>query len=431
MAGGKGTRLIEITKNLLPKPMVQLNKKTLLEYAIENLMDYGIDEIFISIGYMHEIIENYFKNKDYGIKITFIVENETLGSGGALYYLKNKIDGNFIVCMGDALFNINIDKMLKFHESNNSLATMLTHPNSHPYDSDLIISNNNYKVLRIDNKNNSRTFYYKNNVNAGFFIINSKALNYFDKLKKVSMEGDFINSLLYNGENVFAYKSTEYIKDLGTPERYYQALDDIKYNLPKKRNLKNKQKAIFLDRDGTLNVYKGFLKDKKDLELIDGVIDAIRLINQSEYLAIIVSNQPVIARGECTFEEQEEIFSKLETLLGESGVYIDGFYYCPHHPHNGYDREVKVLKCDCECRKPKIGMLMKAVEDFNLDLDKCVIIGDTDVDIKTGKNANIQTFRVLSGKCEESKEKEDYKFNNLYDAIKFILERGTYENYNK
>lgn len=421
MAGGKGTRLTEITKNLLPKPMVELNGKKLLEYAIDNLIEYGVTEIFLSIGFMHEVIEEYFSKKEYPVKIHFIVEDEPLGSGGALYLIKDQLDDDFVVCNGDALFNINIKKMLDFHKAKNSIATLFTHPNYHPYDSDLIICDNDCKILKIDKKDTVRDYYYKNNVNAGFFIINPKALYYFDTLKKVSMENDFIATLLADGKNVFAYKSTEYIKDVGTPERYFNAINDLKNNLPEKQNPKNKQKAIFLDRDGTINVYKGFLKHSDDFELIEGVSNAIKLINKSEYLAIIISNQPVIARGECTFEEQENIFKKLETLLGKDGAYIDGYYYCPHHPHRGYDGEVKELKIECDCRKPKIGMLKQAVNDFNLDLQKCIFVGDTDTDIKTGKNAGITTIRVPSPAEELHNEKEDFYFENLLAAMQTIL----------
>lgn len=421
MAGGKGTRLTEITKNLLPKPMVELNGKKLLEYAIENLIEYGITEIFLSIGFMHEVIEEYFSKKKYPVKIHFIVEDEPLGSGGALYLIKDQLDDDFVVCNGDALFNINIKKMLDFHKSNNSIATLFTHPNYHPYDSDLIICDDNNKVLKIDKKGTVRDYYYKNNVNAGFFIINPKALYYFDTLKKVSMENDFIATLLADGKNVFAYKSTEYIKDVGTPERYFNAINDLNNNLPEKKNPKNKQKALFLDRDGTINVYKGFLNHSDKFELIEGVADAIKLINKSEYLTIIISNQPVIARGECTFEEQENIFKKLETLLGKEGAYIDGYYYCPHHPHSGYDGEIKELKIECDCRKPKIGMLKQAEKDFNLDLQKCIFVGDTDTDVKTGKNAGITTIRVPSPAEETHHEKEDFSFENLLTAMQTIL----------
>lgn len=422
MAGGKGTRLVKLTKDLLPKPMIKLNGKPLLQYAIESLKKYGIDEVFVSVGCQSEKIIEYFGDgKNFGIKINYIVENEPLGSGGALYYLKGQVDGDFVVCMGDALFDIDISRMLQFHKKNNAMITLLTHPNSHPYDSDLIICDNKNRVLSIDKKDSTRNYYYKNNVNAGFFVVNSKALYFFNTLKKVNMEADFVNQLLKDNQRVFAYHSTEYIKDVGTPSRYYGALEDLANNLIEKKNLTNKQKAIFLDRDGTLNKYKAFVRTPEELELVEDVSVALKLINKSEYLAIVVSNQPVIARGECTFEQVDTIMNKLETELGKDGAFLDGIYYCPHHPHSGYEGEVKELKIVCGCRKPNIDLLKKAEQDFNLDLSKCYIIGDSNVDINTGINAGIPQIKVSSELKEETTIEPTYSAKNLTDAVEYIL----------
>lgn len=425
MAGGKGTRLVEITKNLLPKPMVELDGKPLLLRAIESLKKNGVDEVYISVGFLHDVIMDYFGDgKKFGVKINYIVEDEPLGSGGALYYLKNKVDDNFVVCMGDALFDIDISKMLEYHKKHDALATLLTHPNCHPYDSDLVVTDKDGKVLKIDKKGSERNYFYKNNVNAGFFIINPSALYYFDHLKQVSMENDFIKTLIEDGKTVVAYKSSEYIKDVGTPERYYAGLTELRGGLVEKKCLRNKQKAIFFDRDGTLNEYNDFIRTPEELRLVGDAAEALKLVNSSEYLAIIISNQPVIARGECTFSEVENIFNKLETELGRSGVYVDGRYYCPHHPHKGFAGEVESLKIDCNCRKPKIGLIERAVKDFNLELDKCYMIGDSNADILTAKNAGIPSIRVPSGHVEEEKEQASYDAKNLTDAVKYILKEN-------
>lgn len=425
MAGGKGTRLVEITKNLLPKPMVELDGKPLLLRAIESLKRNGVDEVFISVGFLHEFIMDYFGDgKKFGVKINYIVEDEPLGSGGALYYLKGKVDDDFIVCMGDALFDIDISKMLEYHKKHNALATLLTHPNCHPYDSDLIVTDENSRVLRIDKKGSERNYYYKNNVNAGFFIINPSALYYFDHLKQASMENDFIKTLIEDGKTVVAYKSSEYIKDVGTPERYYAGLDELRSGLVQKKCLRNKQKAIFFDRDGTLNEYNDFVRTPDELQLVQDAAQALKLVNSSEYLAIIISNQPVIARGECTFQEEENIFNKLETELGRSGVYVDGRYYCPHHPHKGFAGEVVSLKIDCNCRKPKIGLIQQAVNDFNLELENCYMIGDSNADIQAAKNAGIPSIRVPSGHVEAEKMQASYDAKNLTDAVRYILKEN-------
>ena len=200
---------------------------------------------------------------------------------------------------------------------------------------------------------------------------------------------------------IFCYDSSEYVKDMGTPERYYSICSDFKNGIIRKKNLKNKQKAIFLDRDGTINKYVGFLHNIDDFELIDGTAEAIRKINKSGYLAIIVTNQPVVARGEITVEELENIHRKMETLLGINGAYVDAIYYCPHHPHKGYKGEIPELKINCNCRKPKPGMLLKAARDFNIDLSKSWMIGDSENDIKAGIAAGCKTVLIGNGNFQQ------------------------------
>ncbi len=424
LAGGKGTRLCEITKNQVPKPMAKLLGKPIIEYVIDNLKQNGVYDITISVGFLSEVIKDYLKDgKDFGVNISYIEETMPLGSGGCLFFLKGKVNEDFIVCPGDALFDVNIEKMMAFHKQKGGLITLFTHPNLHPYDSDLVIADKNGLVKDLHFKSLPRDFYYYNSVNAGIIIINPKALESLECPKKLNMEHDFVYPFIAKNQ-VYSYSSTEYVKDVGTPERFNKAQEDLKNNLPKKKNTINKQKAIFLDRDGTINAYKGFIKSHQDIELLPLVSEAIGKINKSEYLAIIVSNQPVIARGEATFDDIDTMFKKIETLLGQDGVYVDGFYYCPHHPHKGFEGEVPELKFDCDCRKPKIGMLEKATLDFNLDLSKCFMVGDTELDVLTGKNANIPTVRVTTGANEkELTTTPDYTANNLLEAVEWILNK--------
>lgn len=424
MAGGFGTRLSDITKGEIPKPMAIIAGKPIMEWAIICLKKYGVNNLYVSVSYLSEKIVEYFGDgSKFGVKINYIKEETPLGSGGALYYLKNKVSGDFIVCSGDTIFDINIKKMLAFHKKRKAKITLLTHPNNHPYDSDIILTDRNDRVKGILLKNTHEQEYCKNNVNAGFFIISSTTLDYFDTLKKVNMEHDFVLSVIKSGQKVCAYKSTEYIKDVGTPERFYKTQGEIENGLVSARNLQNKQKAIFLDRDGTINKYDGFINTPQKLELYDFSAQAIKKINQSGYLAIVVSNQPVIARGEATFGQVEEIFDKMETLLGKEGAFVDAIFYCPHHPHKGFKGEVKRLKKECDCRKPKIGMLIKAQKKFNLDLSKCYIVGDSDLDVLTGINAGIKTVRINSELNQESYVNSTYYANNLSQAVDLILSK--------
>jgi len=425
MAGGKGTRLTAITGDVIPKPMATIAGKPVIERAVTALKDNGVTDITVSVGHLADVIKNYLGDGEkFGVKIDYITEETPLGSGGALFYLKGRVKQDFVVCSGDTVFDIDIKRMLAFHKKKKAAVTLFTHPNSHPYDSDLVVTDRFGRVVGIDRKGGVRDYFYKNNVNAGFFIVNPVALDYFTEPKKVNMEHDFIASLIARGDRVYSYRSSEYIKDAGTPERFVKIEKEIESGLVSARNLRNKQKAIFLDRDGTINVYKGFIKSADDIELLPHAADAIRKINESGYLAIIISNQPVIARGECSRAEVEREFDKIQTLLGQYGVFIDGIYYCPHHPHSGFKGEIKRLKKICRCRKPDIGMIESATKDFNLDISACAIIGDSDLDIKTGMNAAIPSVRVLSGIPEKAGDSEpSFRADDLLSAVKFVLDK--------
>ena len=427
MTGGKGTRIASITKDEIPKPMLTIGDKTILEHQIDCLKKSKIDEIIIVIGHLGEKIKAYFNDgSKFGIKITYFEEdpNKPLGTAGSLYYLKEKIREDFILVFGDVFFSVDFNKMIEFHKRNKSNATLLTHPNSHPYDSDLVVVDENNVIKCFDSKENIRNYDYKNLVNSGIYIFSPKVFDYVTDPKKYGLEKDVIAKMIENGDKVLSYHSTEYVKDMGTPERYYSVNADYANGICEQRNLSHKQKAIFLDRDGTINASIPFLVHKEDLQLIEGASEAIRLINSSEYLCIVVTNQPIIARGESTVENLVEIHKKMETLLGNDGAYIDGLYYCPHHPDKGYVGEIPELKINCGCRKPKTGMLMQAAKDYNIDLAESIMIGDTTLDIKMAENAGMKSILVLTGEAGKDQKYEIHPTviaDDLLDAVNIIF----------
>ena len=306
--------------------------------------------------------------------------------------------------------------------------TLFAHPNSHPYDSDIIITDDESRVTGWSYKKDVRTEDYRNLVNAGLYVMQRSAVDEIENVQakkgedKVDLEKELIIPLIPTCP-IYAYHSTEYVKDIGTPERLQKVTADYENGVCERRNLKHKQKCIFLDRDGTINKYVGFLRTADQVELEPRAAEAIRLINESEFLAIVITNQPVIARGECSYEELERIHNRLYTLLGQQGAYLDGLYFCPHHPDKGFEGEVPELKLDCECRKPKIGMLKKAEVDFNADLANSWFIGDTTMDVQTGVNAGMHTIMLRSGdpKKERFDVTPDAVADDLLDAVKLIL----------
>lgn len=398
MAGGRGTRIAELFPNI-PKPLIPVDGMPILEREIRSLAAQGFKDLILTVGYLADKIIAYFGDGSrLGVKIDYFVEETPLGNAGALFQLREKIgDEPFFLLNADAAFDVDFNRMLDFHKKHGGLVTLFTHPNSHPYDSGLIIADKDSHVEKWLSKEDERPQWYNNRVNAGLHIIDLEVLDLslknldidpttgFPK-GKVDLDRQILKPLCGTGK-MFCYDSPEYVKDMGTPERFHQVEADYKKGVVQAKNLHNKQKAIFLDRDGVINKHIGFLRHIDDFELIEGISDAIKYINQSGYLAIVVTNQPVIARGEVTWDELNEIHRKMETLLGKEGAYIDGLYICPHHPDKGFEGERPEYKFDCDCRKPKPGLLLQAAKDFNIDLSQSYMIGDNFTDVEAGQNA--------------------------------------------
>lgn len=425
-AGGKGTRISEITGDVIPKPMLEISGYPILYHQMMNLKKNGITDITVIIGHLGNVIKDYFGDgKQFGLNISYVEEDpqKPLGTAGSLYFLKDKLKENFVFLLADVFIDIDFEKMEQYHIANNADVTLLTHPNGHPFDSDLVVEEGGV-VKAFDYKSNDRTTYnYKNLVNAGVMIFSPSVFKYLTELRKYNYEKDIIVPLINDGK-VVSYKSSEYAKDMGTPERYRRVQEDYNSGICDAKNLANKQKAIFLDRDGTINEYVGFLRKEEDFKLIPGVSETIKKINNSGYLAIVVTNQPVIARGEVTEEELEEIHKKMETLLGLDGAYIDDIYYCPHHPDKGFEGEIPELKIECDCRKPKTGMLEKAAREHNIDLSSSIMIGDSTLDIKMAENAGMQSVLLKTGqKGEDGKYEVSPTLiaEDLNDAINKII----------
>lgn len=428
-AGGKGTRLSSITHNEIPKPMVEIAGKPLLTWQMNELKKNGVTEIILIIGYLGRIIQDYYGDgSSLGIKIQYIHEDENkpLGTAGALAYLSPLLkEENFIFVYADAFFSLEVERFIAFHRSHQSQATLFVHPNSHPFDSDLVVLDQHGRVKKFDSKHNDRSGYdYDNIVNAGVFVFNRCICDFVPIPQKLALEHDVIEQMLAQGKPVYGYMSSEYVKDAGTVERLQSVENDLYSGVIWQRNFCNKQKAIFLDRDGTLNKYVGLLSKKEQLEMEDTVIEAVKVINSSEYLAICCTNQPVVARGMCSIDELEAIHRRLQTLLGKNGAYLDDIIYCPHHPDKGYAEENPSYKISCNCRKPQTGMVELMAQKHNIDLAESWFIGDTMRDMQTALNAGMQKALVLTGEAGQDHKyqvKPDFQAEALLTIVNKII----------
>jgi len=427
MAGGKGTRLRAITNDEIPKPMVPVAGKPILQWQLECLREQGVSNIILVIGHLGSKIQEYFQDGSrFGVRIRYIVEPMPLGTAGALSMLPPILDEEaFFLVFGDVLFEIDLERMVRFHQDKRAAATPFVHPNAHPFDSDLVVHDRDGRVLRFDSKHNSRDYWYRNCVNAGFYLLNREVCLKIPQHRKVDLEKELLTALIADGAPVYAYQSSEYIKDIGTVERINQAVKELQSGLVSGRSLRKKQKAIFLDRDGTINRKEGFIFREEQFHLEDRAAEAIRRINRSGYLAIVVTNQPVVARGLCGVEDVERIHMKMETLLGREGAYLDAVRYCPHHPDKGYPEENPAYKIPCRCRKPDTGMIEACAEQFHIDLQDSWMVGDTTVDIQTGRNAGTHTALVHTGDAGQDGKYDavpDLVCGDLLEAVNQIME---------
>lgn len=398
MAGGRGTRLGTLSEQI-PKPMVKIQGMPILEREIASLRYHGFTDIILTVGYLGQNIKDYFgdgslvspvSGNTFGVNIEYFFENEPMGNAGALFNLKDRLSNDFLLLNADSLFDVDLKRLVSFHKEKRALATVVAHPNSHPYDSTLLVADEDCKITAWLTKDGVRPQWYRNRVNAGIHVLNKKILEQEVPTGKIDLDRQLLKPLAGSGR-LFCYDSTEYVKDMGTPDRLAQVERDMESGLVHSRSRCQPRRAVFLDRDGVLNKYVGYVRKPEELELLPGTAEAVRRINGAGYLAIVVTNQPVLARGEVTQEQLSQINAKLETLLGMEGAYVDAIFVCPHHPDKGFKGEIPELKIECNCRKPKPGMLLAAAGRYNLNLAECWMVGDSERDIQAGRSAGTRT----------------------------------------
>lgn len=425
IAGGKGTRLKERLGDL-PKPMVEVGGKPLLEHQILLARQHGITDILLLTGYgAHYIEQRFGDGSRWGVHIRYHREGKPLGTAGAVLDAFEKLQDKFIVMYGDTMLNVHLRRMVEAHPAEAS-ATLFLHPNDHPQDSDLVEVDAAKRVVALHPYPHPPGRYFANLVNAALYVVQKDALRpWYEERDKHTYPLDFgkhlFPALLSHGAYLYGYVSREYIKDAGTPVRLDRVISHYRSGRIQNGSLETPAPAIFLDRDGTLNDDKGWLNSPDQLNLLPGAAEAVRAINESGRLAVVITNQPVIARGECTEEGLKLIHNKLDWLLGEWNAYLDGIYYCPHHPDKGFPGEREELKIVCECRKPAPGLLEQAYREMNIDRNRSWMIGDRDADIQVASAFGIRSVLVRTGRMGPQSCHPDAEVETVLDAVHFIL----------
>ena len=421
LAGGKGTRLGEYTKTI-PKSMVPVAGKPLLEHIIWQFSSQGVQHITLLTGHLGDVIENHFGTGDtFGVTITYLQEAEPLGTAGALAELQGTLDAPFFVAYGDVMASVDLARLAAFHTEKGSLLTLVTHPNDHPYDSDVVEADGTDRVVAVHPKPHPEGLTYRNLVNAAFYVMHPEVLTHLEKGQNLDLGRDVFPALVHKIPT-YSYRTTEYLKDMGTPERLKKVETALEQGLVEARNLKNPQKAFFLDRDGVLNEDTDLISRKEDFHLYPYTADSLKRIQAAGYLSIVTTNQSVVARGKLSLEGLDHLHRYMDIQLARDGAFVDDLYFCPHHPHGGFEGEVKEFKRDCDCRKPKPGMIMQGVEHYNIDPRQSFMVGDSARDMQAGKAAGCTTVGLRTGHgLVNSTVLPDFIFSNLDEATRYLL----------
>ena len=433
LAGGAGTRLRERLGDL-PKPMIPIAGKPLLEHQVELCARFGFTDLVFFVHYRADLIEKHFGDgAKWGVRIRCVVEKEPLGTAGAVLEGFDTLADRFVVLYGDTMVNVDLDRIWKAHEQAGVDATLLLHPNDHPLDSDLVEVEDGARVTAFHNRPHPAGVWRQNLVNAGLYVIEKRALAPFRESPMANRQSpmldfgkDVFPEMLRRGGKLLGYNSPEFIKDIGKPERYDRVCEQFANGTIARSSLAVRQRAVFLDRDGTLIPDMDCLRSAEGLELLPGVAAAVHDLNHHAWRTVVVTNQPVIAKGFCDEAELQRMHNKLETLLGLEHAFLDRIYFCPHHPEKGFPGERVELKIECDCRKPRTGMIQRAVEELNIDLAQSWLIGDTTTDVQTARNAGLRSILVQTGaggRDGKQAAQPDFTAATLVEAVKIIIEQ--------
>ena len=399
LAGGKGTRLRSRLRQK-PKPLIEIGGVPLLGHQLHLLRKHGFNEVVLLVSYAAEQIHEYCRTFDaQGLLISIIDDGEPRGTAGAVLKAAPRLAPQFMVLYGDTMLNVDFTRFWDWHSSDeNAAASLMLHPNDHPQDSDLVEIDANHRILQFHSYPHAENACLPNLVNAALYILCRDALPpYNEDGGALDFARDLFPGMLQSGSLLRGYLSDEYIKDVGTPDRLDRVRRDFSTGLISRASMSVSKPAVFVDRDGTLNEDRGHISRPENLVVFDFVGPALCRLNEAEWRTIIVTNQPVLARGEASHDDVRRIHGKLDTEVARYHAYFDRVYLCPHHPHGGFPGEVPELKMQCACRKPAQGLIYQAQRDFNLDLAESWFIGDTAADIGAAAAANITSILVLTG----------------------------------
>lgn len=381
LAGGKGTRLRPIT-DTMPKPMISFYEKPFLEYLIDNLKENGISKVVLLLGYLPEVIKEYFGDgRKFGITIEYSVTDVDNDTGKRMKLAQTQLDDEFLFMYCDNYWPIRLNEMYRDFVSKNISGQLTVYSNEDNYTRSNLKVDCTGLIIEYDKSRKSEGLEM---VDIGFGIFKKEIIDLLPD-DNISFENTAY-PLLIKKRQLGAYVTRHRYYSVNSHERLYLTEEFLK-----------RKPAIILDRDGVLNKKAPkaeYITKWSDFKWIDGSKQAIVLLKQAGYTVIIVSNQAGISRDVMTEADLKDIHDKMKEEVRIFGGGIDAIYHCPH----GWDE-------GCSCRKPNPGMLFQAQRDFSIDLSKTYFIGDDIRDKQAGDAAGCKTILVSNN-------------NSLIDIVK-------------
>ncbi len=410
LVGGLGTRLRPLTLRV-PKPLVPIAGKPFLYYVLRKARAEGLKKCVLLTGYKGEMIRKYCgSGKRFGMRMEYSSEKEPLGTGGALLNAGGLLSGTLLVMNGDSFLDLDVKKFFAFHKKKKALATVFA------MRGDLTARG----VVEAGKDGRVRKFLEKQRggrgvFNTGAYLIEEEAVKFFAKLiangklpKAFSMERDGF-PLLAEKKKLFAHVGQGHFLDMGTFDSLSRAKGFLSLALGKA----NGKMAIFLDRDGVINrVRADHVKHEGEFHFQEGALEGIKRLSKLGLPIFVVTNQSMVGRGIASKAALVAIHSKMLRGLRQQGVRVKDIFICPHSPEQ-----------NCGCRKPKIGMLVKAQDKYGIDLSRSFVIGDSSGDILMGNVAGCTTILVRTGYAGKDGKYEalpHFSARNLLEAAKIV-----------
>ena len=368
LAGGKGTRIKKYL-NDIPKPLLKINNLYFLDYLINNISKYYINKIYILAGFKGEKIKSIYNNKEVNlVPIRVLIEKKVLGTGGSLSLIKNKVSNKFVVLNGDSIFDVDLDEISKIKLKKDECFIALTKNNNYMYNKKL--SNLNLKGKNIVRSSKSKF------MNGGVYFLNKSFIKNI-KLKEKSLENDLIENQISLGKVKGKYYKNFFI-DIGTPRNFLKSKKIIPNYFTKP--------ALFLDRDGTINIDSGYTHKIKDFKLIEKTIQILRRVSKKKHYIFIVTNQAGIAKGKFNIEDFYKLHDQIKEKFIRNKIYINDVKFSPFHPKG----IIKKFKRKSGYRKPGNLMIESLKKRWSIKQSKSYMVGDKTSDFKAATKSNIR-----------------------------------------